>query len=73
MSAVIQHSETVDLDADLLAEAKALKVDLNKAAEEGIALAVRRAKWAEENAEFIRSSNEYVEKYGLPLEKYRLF
>lgn len=73
MSAIVQTKEQVDLDAGLVAEAKALKVDLNKAAEEGIAIAIRRAKWAEENAEFIRSSNEYVEKYGLPLEKYRLF
>ena len=30
-------------------------------------------KWIEENAEAIRSSNEYVEKHGLPLAKYRQF
>ena len=29
--------------------------------------------WQEENAEAIRSSNEWVEKNGLPLEKYRPF
>ena len=29
--------------------------------------------WQEENAEMIRSSNEYVEKHGLPLAKYRPF
>ena len=29
--------------------------------------------WQEENAEAIRSSNEWVEKHGLPLEKYRPF
>ena len=29
--------------------------------------------WQEENAEVIRSSNEWVEKNGLPLEKYRPF
>ena len=29
--------------------------------------------WQEESAEAIRSSNEWVEKNGLPLEKYRPF
>lgn len=29
--------------------------------------------WQEENAEAIRSSNEWVEKNGLPLEKHRPF
>jgi hypothetical protein len=30
-------------------------------------------KWLEENAEAIKSMNEWVEKNGLPLEKYRMF
>jgi uncharacterized protein (DUF2342 family) len=30
-------------------------------------------KWLEENAEAIRSMNDWVDKHGLPLEKYRLF
>jgi hypothetical protein len=30
-------------------------------------------RWIEENQEFFRSSNEYVEKHGLPLAKYRIF
>jgi len=30
-------------------------------------------KWLEENAEAIRSWNEYVAKHGLPLAKYRRF
>jgi len=29
-------------------------------------------KWLEENAEAIKSSNEWVEKNGLPLAKYRI-
>ncbi|WP_375449508.1 type II toxin-antitoxin system CcdA family antitoxin [uncultured Devosia sp.] len=32
-----------------------------------------RRVWQEESVEAIRSSNEYVEKYGLPLERYRQF
>jgi len=30
-------------------------------------------KWLEENAEAIKSINEWVEKNGLPLDKYRQF
>jgi antitoxin CcdA len=30
-------------------------------------------KWLEENAEAIESMNEWVEKNGLPLAKYRMF
>lgn len=30
-------------------------------------------KWLGENAETIKSMNEWVDKRGLPLEKYRLF
>lgn len=37
----------------------------------GLSEAAKR--WIAENAEAIRSSNEYVEKHGLPLAKYRMF
>ena len=30
-------------------------------------------KWAEDNADIINAYNAMVEKYGLPLEKYRMF
>jgi antitoxin CcdA len=30
-------------------------------------------RWSGENAEVIRSYNEYIEKHGLPLRKYRTF
>ena len=30
-------------------------------------------KWLEENADVIRSSNEYVEKHGLPLARYQVW
>jgi antitoxin CcdA len=66
----------VSLDAILLTEAKALKVNLSRAAEEGVRSAVAAAKaeqWTAENAAAIRSSNSYVEKHGLPLDRYRQF
>jgi len=66
----------LSLDASLLAEAKALKVNLSRAAEDGLRNAVAIAKavqWKAENAEALQSSNAYVKKHGLPLEKYRQF
>lgn len=75
MSAV-RRSANLSIEADVLEEARALNVNLSRAAQDGIrrAIAAEKArKWKEENADAIRSSNEYVEKYGLPLEKYRMF
>ena len=60
----------------LLAEAKALRINISQAAEAGLARAVaeKRAElWLQENREAIKSSNAYVEKHGLPLEKFRTF
>ena len=57
-------------------EAKALRINISQAAEAGVARAVaeRRAElWLQENREAIESSNAYVEKHGLPLEKFRTF
>lgn len=64
------------LAEELIVEAKALHIDLTKAAEAGVARAVRdrRAQlWVEENQLALDSSNAYVEQYGLPLEAMRLF
>ena len=33
----------------------------------------RTKAWLEENREALESSNEWVEKHGLPLAKYRMF
>ncbi len=66
----------LSLDSVLLSEAKALKVNLSRAAEEGVRVAVLAAKaerWKTENAAALRSSNAYVERHGLPLESFRQF
>ena len=57
-------------------EAKAMKINLSRAAEVGIARAVAAEKarrWSEENADVVRGTNEYIAKHGLPLQKYRAF
>ncbi|CUK19733.1 Post-segregation antitoxin (ccd killing mechanism protein) encoded by the F plasmid [Ruegeria denitrificans] len=66
----------LSLDSTLLSEAKALKVNLSRAAEEGVRIAVAAAKaeqWKAENAEALKSSNDYVEQHGLPLDQFRQF
>ena len=71
-----KKAANLSLDAELLAEARSLEINLSVAAEDGLKRAVSSAKadaWKRENAEAIRSSNEWVEKNGLPLEKYRMF
>ncbi|MEQ9037734.1 MAG: type II toxin-antitoxin system CcdA family antitoxin [Silicimonas sp.] len=76
MNASSRRPTNLTLDAALIEEARALNVNLSRAAEEGLRIAVkteRARRWQEENAEAIRSSNEYVEKHGLPLERLRLF
>jgi len=59
-----------------LAEAKELNINMSRAAENGVKVAVLEAKsklWIEENFDAIESSNAHVEKHGLPLDKYRCF
>lgn len=71
-----RKATNLTLDAALLAEAKALSVNVSRAAETGIAEAVRAEKerlWLEENREALESWNAWVNENGLPLAKYRMF
>ena len=71
-----KKSANVSLAENLLTEARRLQINISQAAEAGLASAVaeKRAQlWLQENQEAIESSNEYVEKHGLPLDKYRMF
>jgi antitoxin CcdA len=71
-----KKTTSVSLAESLLIEARSLGINVSQAAEEGLAKAValkREARWIEENRDAIQSSNEFVERQGLPLEKYRMF
>ncbi len=64
----------LSLDAAVVAEAKALGVNLSQACERGLRERVREVReqaWLAENADAIASSNAYFEEHGLPLAKYR--
>jgi antitoxin CcdA len=76
MSQPSRKSADLSLDSNLVSQARDLKINLSRAAEDGIGRAVKAEQerlWRLENAEAIRLENEYVEKHGLPLAKYRQF
>jgi antitoxin CcdA len=76
MNAQPKKATNLTLDASLIEEARALDVNLSRAAEEGLRQAVRQARadrWREENADALASSNAWVEQHGLPLARYRAF
>ncbi len=71
-----RRSVNLSLDADLVAEAKALNTNISRAAEEGLVEAIRKRKaemWLEENAEAIEENNRYFEEHGLPFAEFRGF
>lgn len=71
-----RRSTSLSLDADLLDEAKAHGLNLSRSAEAGIAAAVKEARqkaWLEENRDAFKAYDDYIDKHGLPLEKYRTF
>lgn len=73
---VAKKATNVSLAETLVAEAKALHINVSQAAEAGLAKAVaeKRAElWLKENREAIDSSNEYVDKHGLPLVRFKMF
>ena len=75
-STVVKKATNVSLSETVLAEAKALRINISQAAEAGVARAVaerRAALWVAENAKAFECWNDDVEKNGFPLAKYRSF
>ena len=71
-----RKAANLSIDAKVLADAKALEINVSRAAETGIVEAVRAEKnkrWLAENREALESFNEWVAENGLPLDKYRQF
>jgi len=76
MSIEARKPRDLTVSEALIAEAEALGLDVAGAAEQGIARAIKAEKerrWKIDNAEAIKASNDYVDKHGLPLAKYRMF
>ncbi len=75
-AATPKRATNVSLSDPLIAEAKALGINLSQAAENGIAQAIKNKKteqWLAENRESIEGWNAYIEKHGLPLAEFRPF
>ena len=71
-----RKSTNLSLDQSLLADARSLKINLSRAAEDGIRSAVLKSReehWKAENKEALESSNRFVGQNGLPLSKLRQF
>lgn len=71
-----RKAANLSISGELLAEAKRLKVNISRAAEEGITKAVAEARmraWRRENAAAIESWNAHVAEKGLPLARHRQF
>lgn len=71
-----KRAANLSVDAALLDEAKALGLNLSATFEGGLRDAVRVAKaaqWQADNRAALQSSNDWVEKHGLPLGEYWQF
>jgi antitoxin CcdA len=72
----MRKSTNLSLDQELISNAKALDINLSRAAENGIRDAIARIQadlWQQENKAALESSNAYVEQHGLPLASVRQF
>jgi antitoxin CcdA len=71
-----RRATNVTLPEELVAQARALNVNLSKSCEAGLVTAVDEAakrRWKSDNADWITAHRRWVEEKELPLERYRLF
>lgn len=77
MNAPIRRKPTnLSLQENLVAEAKALGLNVSQIAEAALAAAVREAKaaaWLAENREAIEAYNRHVEQHGTVMARFRRF
>jgi len=72
----IRKATNITLDAELLEQARGLRINISQASQEGVSRAVatkQAAIWLQENQAALDSSNAYVEQNDLPLVKHRNF
>lgn len=71
-----RRATNVTLPEALLREARDLKINVSQACERGLAAEVSKARterWLRENHAAMEAWNDHVEKYGLPLARFRQF
>ncbi|WBX86517.1 type II toxin-antitoxin system CcdA family antitoxin [Sphingosinicella microcystinivorans] len=75
-ASALKKATNISLSVDLIAEAKALGINISQACERGLAAElaeVRSTRWRAENAKAIGAWNDFVEQEGLPLARHRQF
>jgi len=75
-SSLRKRPTNVSLSRYLLDEAKTLGVNVSQACERGLEeqiRATRASAWLAANRAALDSSNDFVERHGLPLARHRLF
>lgn len=71
-----KRSANLTVNSSLLDLARRLKINVSKACERGLQIQiaeVQAKQWRDDNAAAIASSNDFVERHGVPLAKYRQF
>lgn len=71
-----RRATNVTLPVDLLAEARALGLNVSQICERGLRAEIakcRAEQWRDDNRAALLSSNDYVERHGLPLADFRPF
>ncbi|AEG00190.1 type II toxin-antitoxin system CcdA family antitoxin [Methylomonas methanica] len=71
-----KKATNITLSADVLAEAKALNINISQACDlylRNLVRGEREKRWQQEHAEFIAAYNQTVEQEGLPLDEWRSF
>jgi antitoxin CcdA len=72
----LKRPTNVSLNAELIAEAKQLDVNISEACERGLSEEVakaRREAWLEENLPALEAWNQWVREHGIPYAEYRQF
>jgi antitoxin CcdA len=72
----MKRATNLSVDADLLREAKDLGINLSQTLEDALRVstkAERERRWLEENAEAIKSYNDYIREHGLWCDGLRSF
>ncbi len=74
--ATAKKATNITLSADVLAEAKAMGINISQACDQFLREMVRserERRWQQDHADFIAAYNQTVETEGLPLEQWRTF
>lgn len=71
-----KKATNLSINGSLLETARRMRINVSKACERGLQMQIAEIQakvWREENAAALTSSNEFVERHGLPLARFRHF